>query len=177
MQTGKTVKLGVAACVRECFLFVALCLFLPLGVAAEFSGLVVGVSDGDTIKVLADSRQQYTIRLMGIDAPEKAQAFGQRSKQSLSELVFEKQVTVQWTKRDKYGRIVGKVWSQDGVDICLEQITQGMAWHYKKYADEQSAQDREVYAEAEKVARQSKLGLWQDPDPISPWAWRHSKPR
>ncbi len=155
----------------------ALCLLLPLGVAAEFSGLVVGVSDGDTIKVLDGNQQQHTIRLMGIDAPEKAQAFGQRSKQSLSDLVFEKQVTVQWTKRDKYGRIVGKVWPQDGVDICLEQITQGMAWHYKKYADEQSAQDREAYADAEKVARQSRLGLWQDPDPISPWFWRHSKTR
>ena len=177
MQTGKTVKFSIATCVRNFSLLIALCILPLIGTAVELHGLVVGVNDGDTIKVLDDSRQQHTIRLMGIDAPEKTQAFGLRSKQSLSELVFDTQVTVQWSKRDKYGRIVGKVRSQDGRDICLIQISQGMAWHYTKYADEQSADDRGVYADAEKVARQSSLGLWQDPDPIPPWVWRHPKAR
>lgn len=148
-----------------------------IGTAAELYGWVVGISDGDTIKVLDDSRQQHSIRLMGIDAPEKSQPFGLRSKQSLSELVFDKQVSVQWSKRDKYGRIVGKVRSQDGRDICLEQISRGMAWHYAKYANEQLPADRGVYADAERAARQSGFGLWQDPNPISPWIWRHPTTR
>lgn len=141
--------------------------------AAELSGLVVGVSDGDTIKVLDDSRQQRTIRLMGIDAPEKAQAYGQRSKQSLSDLVYGQRVLVEWSKRDKYGRTVGKVLTQNGKDVCLEQIARGMAWHYKQYVGEQSADDRGQYANTEKAARDSKIGLWQDEAPVPPWVWRH----
>lgn len=148
-----------------------------LGMAAELSGLVLGISDGDTIKVLDDSRQQHTIRLMGIDAPEKAQAFGQQSKQSLSDLVRGQRVLVEWSKRDKYGRTVGKVLTQEGKDICLEQITRGMAWHYKKYAVEQSSDDRTRYADAEKAARGARVGLWQEDAPVQPWVWRHSKPK
>ena len=145
-----------------------------MAMAAEFSGLVVGVSDGDTIKVLDENRHVHTVRLMGVDAPEKAQAWGQRSKQSLSELVFQKTVFVQWSKRDKYGRTVGKVLAPDGLDVCMQQITRGMAWHYKKYAGEQSAEDQVQYANAEKMAHESGVGLWQDEAPVPPWIWRHS---
>ena len=144
-----------------------------MAMAAEFSGLVVGVNDGDTIKILDDTHHAHTVRLMGIDAPEKGQAWGQRSKQSLSDLVFQKTVSVQWSKRDKYGRIVGKVLTLEGTDICLEQITKGMAWHYKKYAGEQPADDRGQYADAEEIARESGVGLWQDVAPMPPWVWRH----
>ena len=77
--------------------------------ASVIHGRVVGISDGDTIKVLDVAKQLHTVRLMGIDAPEKAQPFGQRSKQSLSELIFQKKVTVTWEKKDKYGRTVGKI--------------------------------------------------------------------
>ncbi|MEY4076043.1 MAG: Thermonuclease precursor [Pseudomonadota bacterium] len=157
-------------------LLIVLCQLSFLAVAGELSGLVVGVSDGDTIKVLDDSRHVHTVRLMGIDAPEKAQAYGQRSKQSLSDLIYRQNVLVEWSKRDKYGRTVGKVLSQDGAGVCLEQITSGMAWHYTKYASEQSREDRERYAEAEKVAREAKIGLWQEDVPMPPWVWRHSKP-
>lgn len=143
-----------------------------LGMATELSGLVVGVSDGDTIKLLDDSRHQHTIRLIGIDAPEKPQAFGQRSKQSLSEMIYKRRASVQWSKRDKYGRIVGKVLTQDGTDVCLAQITRGMAWHYKKYMNEQSPEDREKYASAEVAARDTKVGLWQDETLVPPWEWR-----
>jgi endonuclease YncB( thermonuclease family) len=75
-------------------------------------GRVVGVADGDTITVLDADRQQHKIRLQGIDAPEKAQPFGQRSKENLSRLVFNKEVRVEWKKRDRHKRIVGKVWVQ-----------------------------------------------------------------
>jgi endonuclease YncB( thermonuclease family) len=93
---------------------VALLLFMPLGAAHAdtLTGRVVGVTDGDTITVLDANRQQHKIRLGGIDAPEKAQPFGQRSKENLSRLVFNKEVQVDWTKRDRYQRIVGKVWVQ-----------------------------------------------------------------
>lgn len=177
VKIGKNTKYGISTCAFRRILILALCGLSWPGAAAQWSGRVVGVSDGDTIKVLDDARQQHTIRLMGIDAPEKAQAFGQRSKQSLSERVSGQQVQVQGAKRDKYGRTVGKVLAQDGTDICLEQIARGLAWHYKKYADEQSAQDRLRYAEAENMARESGAGLWRDEAPVPPWVWRHSKNR
>lgn len=152
--------------------FVVLCVIPQALLAAVIHGSVVGVSDGDTIKVLDSTQHLHTVRLMGIDAPEKAQPFGQRSKQSLSELIFQKQVTVAWEKKDKYGRIVGKILMEAGDDICREQINRGMAWHYKQYASEQRSEDRLKYAEAEQIARSKGIGLWQDQSPIPPWAWR-----
>ena len=109
--------------------------------AATITGQVVGVADGDTITVLDASKSQHKIRLSGIDAPEKAQAFGQRSKQSLSDLVFGKTVQIDTGKTDRYGRELGKV-LVDGMDANLAQIKSGMAWHYKAYQSEQSPEDR-----------------------------------
>ena len=96
--------------------------------AATLSGKVVGISDGDTIDVLDSSKTTHRIRLAGIDAPEKAQPFGQRSKEHLSDSVFGKQVDVQGGKIDKYGRTVGKI-LVNGFDANLEQIRAGLAWH------------------------------------------------
>jgi endonuclease YncB( thermonuclease family) len=143
--------------------------------AAVFSGQVVGVSDGDTLKVLDSEKKVHTIRLMGIDAPEKSQAFGQRSKQSLASMVFEQKVQVQWDKRDKYGRIVGQVRTHSGEDVCLMQIQRGMAWHYKQYMSEQLPADKTVYAQAESRARVEMVGLWTDASPTPPWVWRKQK--
>lgn len=142
--------------------------------AATIEGRVVGVADGDTITVLDDNKVQHKIRLAGIDAPEKKQPFGQRSKQSLSDLVFDKAVTVETNKRDKYRREVGKV-LVDGTDANLEQVKRGMAWHYKAYEREQPAIDRKAYADEENEARAARLGLWADEEPVSPWAFRHNK--
>ena len=143
--------------------------------AAVIHGRVVGVSDGDTVKVLDAAQRLHTIRLMGIDAPEKAQPYGQRSKQSLSEMVFQRQVTVVWEKKDKYGRTVGKISASDGTDICLEQINRGMAWHYKQYKSEQPIEEQESYSQAEIQARKMKVGLWQDLEPVPPWEWRRTQ--
>jgi endonuclease YncB( thermonuclease family) len=143
--------------------------------AAVLSGQVVAISDGDTVKVLDESKQLHTIRLMGIDAPEKAQPFGQRSKQSLSSLIYLQQVRVHWDKKDKYGRIVGQIRDLAGVDICLGQIKRGMAWHYKQYMKEQSPEDQESYAKAEEIARQESIGLWAEKSPTPPWIWRKQK--
>jgi len=141
-------------------------------VADSFSGNVVSVSDGDTITLLDTTQTQHKIRLSGIDAPEKVQPFGDASKRSLSALVYGREVAVEWHKRDKYGRIVGKV-LLDGQDVCLEQIKAGMAWHFVKYQAEQSPEDRERYSLAEQDARNGKVGLWSDPKPVAPWDYRH----
>lgn len=139
-----------------------------------FEGRVVGVQDGDTITVLDSSNANHRIRLQGIDAPEKGQAFGSRSGENLSQLVFSKVVTIEWSKHDRYGRIVGKV-IFGSQDICLEQIRAGMAWHYKYYQEEQTAEDRQLYADAEINARAAKSGLWLDPAPIPPWDFRQHR--
>jgi endonuclease YncB( thermonuclease family) len=139
--------------------------------AKTIEGLVVGVSDGDTITVLDQQKNSYKIRLQGIDAPEKKQAFGEKSKQSLHDLVHSKQVRIEYNKEDKYGRIVGKV-TLDDVDVCLQQLVLGMAWHYKKYQNEQSVSDRALYSETELKSKSLKLGLWSDDTPMPPWEFR-----
>jgi endonuclease YncB( thermonuclease family) len=139
--------------------------------AATLQGKVIGVADGDTVTLLDAQKNQHKIRLQGIDAPEKAQAFGNKSKQSLHEMVHGKEVFVDVQKKDKYGRSVGKIWVNQ-TDACLEQIKRGMAWHYKQYANEQSPEDRDVYAQAESTARAQSLGLWKDKSPTPPWAFR-----
>lgn len=140
--------------------------------AAQLQGKVVGVADGDTITVLENGRNRHRVRLAGIDAPEKHQPFGQVSKQSLSNLVFGKIVTVTYDKEDRYGRILGRVGTPDGQNANLQQIQKGMAWHYKHYERDQPQKERREYAEAERVAQQSKAGLGVDKNPTPPWDWR-----
>lgn len=158
--------------IRKILAAVLFALSCQVALANELQGRIVGVSDGDTITVLDAKNQQHKVRLAGIDAPEKSQAFGQASKKQLSELVFGKAVVVEWQKLDRYGRVVGKV-LLDGFDVCLEQIRKGMAWHYKKYAGDQSAGDRQTYAAIEAEAREARLGLWIDESPEPPWDYRH----
>lgn len=139
--------------------------------AATLEGKVISVADGDTLTILDAQKTQHKIRLQGIDAPEKAQAFGQKSKQSLHQLVHSQQVSVEYQKKDKYGRTVGKVLF-NGKDICLEQIKLGMAWHYKQYASEQNQADKKIYADAEIAAQAHVMGLWKDKNAIPPWEFR-----
>lgn len=138
------------------------------------SGRVVGVTDGDTVTVLVNEQDQYKIRVSGIDAPEKKQAFGQKAKEKMSGLVFGKDVVVEWNKRDRYGRTIGVV-LVDGQDAGLELIRSGLAWHYKQYQREQSPADRERYGAAEEAARAERIGLWSDAEPTPPWEWRHRR--
>ena len=142
--------------------------------AGTIQGKVVGVADGDTNTVLDATNTQHKIRLQGIDAPEKAQPFGQKSKQSLSQMVQSKQVTVEYQKNDKYGRTLGKV-LHNGTDVCLEQIKLGMAWHYKQYKSDQPKEDRALYDQTEQDARAKKAGLWIDKAPTPPWEFRRQK--
>ena len=156
-------------------LFPALLLTLAFTANAEaITGRVVAVQDGDSITVLDAEKAQHKIRLAGIDAPEKKQAFGNRSKDSLSDLVFGKVVTVETDKRDRYGREVGKV-LVNGHDVNLIQVEQGMAWFYRQYQREQSQDDRKLYDSAESAAKVDKRGLWRDAAPMAPWDFRSSK--
>jgi endonuclease YncB( thermonuclease family) len=140
--------------------------------AETLIGRVVRVADGDTVTVLDASNMQWKLRLMGIDAPENKQAFGQKSKANLSSLVANKQVRVEYTKKDKYGRTVGKI-LVDQIDANLEQVKAGFAWHYKQYLKDQTSEDRSLYSEAEELARARHIGLWVDQSPTPPWEFRH----
>ena len=142
--------------------------------ADTLTGRVVRVTDGDTIVILDSANVQYKIRLKGIDAPERGQPFGSRSRENLSRLVAGRFVTIDYDKKDRYGRIVGIV-KVDDVDACLQQIDDGLAWHYKKYEKGQTAPDRVRYSSGEIEARENRRGLWVDPAPVPPWEWRHGK--
>jgi len=153
-----------------------LALVFSFPVWADFTGKVVRIADGDTVTVLDLSKVQHKVRLTGIDAPEKKQPFGNRSKQSLSDMIFSKTVTVETDKRDRYGRDLGKVLI-NGMDVNREQIRRGMAWHYKAYQRDQSADDRRAYADTEIKAKDQRRGLWVDSDPLPPWEWRKLRRR
>jgi micrococcal nuclease len=138
--------------------------------AQTFTGRVVGVADGDTVTVLVEHaggrKEQVKVRLHGIDAPEAKQAFGSRSKESLSDLVAGKTVTVQQTDKDRYGRVVA-VLLVAGKNVNIEQVRLGMAWWYRQYAKT----DKQL-EQAEAEARRAKRGLWVDPSPVPPWEFR-----
>ena len=129
--------------------------------------LVVGIADGDTLTVLCNGNEQVKIRLAEIDAPEKKQPFGNRSKQSLSAMCFQKQAEIKPQTKDRYGRTVARVIC-DGADANVEQVKRGMAWVYDKYV-----RDRSFYAIQDK-ARASKVGLWADDNPVKPWEYRRA---
>jgi endonuclease YncB( thermonuclease family) len=145
-------------------------LFVPLllisispshSAASVLEGTVVKIADGDTINVLDSNKVQHRVRIAGIDAPEKGQPFGNASRKQLGGLVAQKEVRVEFNKHDRYGRIVGKVWVRPPdcptcgktLDVGLAQVTTGMAWWYRKYANEQSPEDQGRYEFAEQEAK------------------------
>ena len=144
---------------------------------------VIGIADGDTITVLDANKQQHKIRFNGIDAPERRQSFGTRSTQNLGRYVARKDVRLDCPKVDRYGRKICKVWVQPAdcsrcgktLDVGLAQITDGMAWWYRRYADEQSPEDRGRYESAENEAQLRRWGLWADDNPVPPWEWRRKR--
>jgi len=150
----------------------AFALLLGVPHAETLSGKVINVADGDTITILDSTNQQLKIRLAGIDAPEKAQDFGKRSKEHLSGLVQGQQVIVETSKKDKYGRHVGHVLI-NGQDVNLEQLRAGLAWYYREYERELTPDLRQSYAKAESEAKDARVGLWSDAQPVPPWQWRH----
>ena len=128
-------------------------------------GRVVSIMDGDTLVVLDAGQQQHRIRLAEIDAPEKQQPFGQRSKQSLSEMCYGKEAIVNPHGTDRHGRTIGHVIC-GGIDTSAEQVRRGMAWVFDRYAT-----NRTLYA-IQDEARAARRGLWGDASPVPPWEWR-----
>ncbi|MBS1572224.1 MAG: thermonuclease family protein [Bacteroidetes bacterium] len=134
----------------------------------EYTAKVIKIKDGDTIEILLDGQPQ-TIRLAHIDCPEKKQPFGSKAKQFVSDKCFGKMVTVVIAgKPDRNGRWIAEIFINHQ-NINKELVRNGLAWHFKKYSKDS------VYAELENIAREKKIGLWQDNNPIAPWEWRKSK--
>jgi endonuclease YncB( thermonuclease family) len=126
----------------------------------------VAVLDGDTFTLLTASKAQMRIRIHGIDCPEKNQPFGQVAKQFASDAIFGKEVVVDSTDTDRYGRIIGIVYYDEKKMLNVELLKAGLAWHYKKY------DNNPQWARWENEARAARRGLWQDPKPVPPWEWR-----
>lgn len=139
-----------------------------LSLPEDFQGKVIGVKDGDTIEVLYESNP-ITIRLAHIDCPEirKHQPFGQAAKKFTSDMCFGQIVTVENNgKFDRYKRLIAVIINDKNENVNKELVKTGLAWHYLKYSTNTS------YDELEAVARQRKIGLWADENPIPPWEWR-----
>ncbi|PIQ18076.1 MAG: micrococcal nuclease, partial [Flavobacteriaceae bacterium CG18_big_fil_WC_8_21_14_2_50_34_36] len=101
----------------------------------------------------------------GIDSPEKKQAFSKRAKQTLSDLIFDKEVKVYYKSKDRYGRVLGDVYVGE-VNINHEMVRRGMAWHFTRYSED------ETLAALEKEAKKNKIGLWAEAEPVAPWVYR-----
>lgn len=134
-----------------------------------FEGKVVGIKDGDTFEILYDG-QSEKVRLADIDCPEKQQPFGNNAKQYASDLCFGQTVKVTSTgKRDRYKRVVGTITTLEGTNVNEELVKAGLAWHYKKYSENDTLSFFEVQA------KYQKIGLWKDKNPVAPWNWRKYK--
>lgn len=132
---------------------------------------VIGVKDGDTFVLLMDGKEQ-TVRFAHIDCPEKKQPFGKKAKQFVSDLSFGTYVTLivdDKNKYDRYQRIIAEIILEDGRNLNKELVKNGLAWHFKKYSD------NEEYAQLENKARINKIGIWSEANPIPPWDWRKPK--
>jgi endonuclease YncB( thermonuclease family) len=144
--------------------------------AALLLCLIVGISDGDTLTARCEAQAGHgavtlKVRLSEIDAPEKAQPFGTRSRQHLADLCFHKRAELEPVAAggglDRYSRTVARV-TCEGADANAEQVRAGMAWVFDRYVI-----DRSLY-DAQEGARSARRGLWQDEEPIAPWAWRQA---
>lgn len=127
---------------------------------------VIDIADGDTLTLLKDNKK-VKIRLGGIDAPERKQAFGNRSRESLEELCAGKQASYRTQDTDRYGRVVAQV-TCEGKDANRAQVERGMAWVYEQYNKDRALPGLEAQARAE------RRGLWADARPVAPWSWRKS---
>lgn len=132
-------------------------------------GKVVKIADGDTFTLLDENNQQVRVRLHGIDAPERAQDFGNVARQKLSELIFNQPVRMEVMDTDRYGRIVAIVYTEGDLCVNEELLKEGLAWHYTEY------DDNEDWAQLQKEAKQQRRGLWSQRRPTAPWDWRKAR--
>lgn len=139
--------------------------------ATTYTAQVVRVMDGDSMVIRDDRGREIRVRLEGVDAPERYQPFATQSRASLRALTAGRILRIEPRRTDSYGRTVAKIFFRDR-DLGLEQIRLGMAWHYRHYAKDQSPNDRLTYERTEREAKQTRLGLWQQKDPVPPWRFR-----
>ena len=148
------------------------CFILPLALQARMADcFVVGISDGDTFTCLTVNLKPIKVRLAEIDAPEKAQPFGKKSRQMLGSLIHKRHVTLAIQGYDRYQRTLATVYDRQGQNINLIMVQQGMAWAYRQYLQDVA------YLQAEQTAREHRRGLWRDPSPIEPHLWRQQQRR
>ena len=149
----------------------ALVFFLSAAEAFPFGGEVVGVLEGSAIEVVRLGKTQR-IHLHGLDCPEKGQPYGDEVKPAISALVFAMEVTVEPHGKDKHGRIMADVLLADGTNVNHVLVKEGRCWWSRKSAPGDAELER-----LELEAREAKKGLWQDPEPISPWEFRKAHRR
>lgn len=143
--------------------------------AAEIQGRVIRVLDGDTIEIktlpakIVVYEVPIRVRLINIDAPEKKQAFGHCSANQLKALLAGQSVTVSYTQTDRYGRIIGRVFTTNGTDASRFMVQSGAAWVYERYNADESL------PALQREAQEQKRGLWADSNPVPPWEWRHKQ--
>ena len=138
--------------------------------AQTYTGKVTSVKDGDTIEMLVNGKP-IRIRLFGVDAPEKGQAFGEKSRQFTADLCFGKVVKAVQKSRDQYRRVVAEVFLPDNSSLNYRLLQAGFAWHYTNFSK------NETWAAATLKAKKENQGLWKDAHPVAPWDWRKKKPR
>jgi endonuclease YncB( thermonuclease family) len=146
-----------------------LALVFVLNVSAKtIKGKVVSVYDGDTFTLLDDAKKEHKVRLNGIDCPEMNQDYGETARKFTHLKILLKFVTVEYSDKDKYGRILGDV-VVDSVNLAEELIKNGLAWHYKKYNNSQRLDSLENYA------RKERINIWSVDNPVAPWDFRQNK--
>ena len=145
-------------------IFLLIVLSLPIQ-SKTLKGKIVRVSDGDTIVLLDSTNTQHRIRLDGIDCPEKGQPFGRKATDFAKELTLGKTIVVEWEKKDRYNRILGVVYA-DNINVNKELLKNGLAWHYKHFNNDQEL------ADLEQQAKDKKLNIWSEKNPIEPYKWR-----
>lgn len=131
----------------------------------EQQGHVVKVIDGDTFE-MKSGNEKFRVRLFGIDSPERGQAFNVKAKEFTASLIADREVTVIIRNKDRYGRFVGDVYSDDGIHVNSEIVKAGYAWHFTRYSN-----DPEL-ARLEQEAQDGRRGLWRDDHPMPPWEFR-----
>lgn len=141
-------------------------LFFVSTAHAEYKAEVIHVSDGDTVTIVDQDKARITIRLSGIDSPEKGQAYGGKAKAFMKDLIYKKTVTVFPLKKGKYGRTIATVITPDGQNVSHEMLKAGLTWWFYKYSKDAYLGGLEVQA------KRSRTGLWEDSLAIPPWVYR-----
>ncbi len=145
---------------------VLLLILCPFLCTAQLTGRVVNVHDGDTFTMVDSMGDTTVVRLQGIDCPELHQPYGYQARRRTNQLIYNRTVQVQAVTKDRYRRTIGIVYA-NGINVNLLLLSEGLAWHYKKY-------DTSAYAASlELCARETKTGIWSLP--VAPWVWRHKR--